>query len=534
MKNVISRRAFLGGVAAAGTSMAALGLTACSPADSSSKEAEPVDSAATNEPEVVSYDPVSAMECDMVVVGGGNSGMSCAMEGAELGLSVVLLEKEVNLGGTLPGTEGMFGCGSQQQLDADIVLPQVHELVKEELVFTNYRTDPIMWTEVISHSGENIDWLASKGAVFSGADDYLGQSKYDTFHWWEGRTGASSAEALAKSVVAAGVNVMTEAPVVDLVVEDGSVVGVYADTADGIVKVRAGAVVLASGGIANDLELLSEKTGWDLSDAIPLYPINNTGDALRMVRAVKAKETAVSLMNVFKVGSIAPTEYLSVGTTMQPVCLFVNKEANRYVCEDLCMEKYFALPTNAMERQDGAFSLVSKDIIDVLENEGCMIGVASVATGQKLEGLGEQLDNAAGVDGAVFKGESIAELAKAMGVDADALEATVSNYNAMCKEGVDAQFGKDAKYLVALETGPFYAVAPSLCVFATMGGIEIDRVGHVLDEQGTPISGLYSSGTVSCILYKETYNYGVSGGMNAYCCYTGRNAARTVAAELQD
>lgn len=99
--------------------------------------------------------------------------------------------------------------------------------------------------------------------------------------------------------------------------------------------------------------------------------------------------------------------------------------------------------------------------------------------------------------------------------------------------GEDLDFGKDAAYLVPLsEEGPYYAIDPVMSFFSTMGGIEVDRQFRVLKEDGSVIPNLYASGTGSCTLYKETYNYNVSGGQNAYCCYSGRQSARNVAAEL--
>ena len=38
--------------------------------------------------------------------------------------------------------------------------------------------------------------------------------------------------------------------------------------------------------------------------------------------------------------------------------------------------------------------------------------------------------------------------------------------------------------------------------------------------------------TILALTYKETYCYIVSGGMNAYCLYSGRNAARVIAGAI--
>lgn len=469
--------------------------------------------------------------CDLVVVGAGIGGLSCAIEAADLGLDVVLLEKEANLGGTLPGTEGIFGLASGLQTERGLEMPEPWQLVQKELEYANYRTDPLLWDDVFAAAGEDVDWLGGMGVTFENVDRYLGQSDYDTFHWWEGETGAGAGAALGE-VAQEKACVMMETPAIDLIVENGKVCGVVAQAADGsTISVHANAVVLAAGGMANDLELLSEKTGMDLSESMSLFPIHCTGDALRMAQAAGAQETPVSVMNVFGVRGHGPNDAIVVAGTLQPTSLIVNEEAERFMAEDLYIKKFFALVTNAWKAQGRVFNVFSAAQVQSWENEGCICGVAAVKAGDRLEGLVAQLeeDAADGTKG-VWSGETLAELAEAMGVDPDALAATVDRYNQRCAEGHDADFGKDEQYLEPLENGPFYAVNPVYSVFATMGGILVDRQMRVLDDAGKPIEGLLSAGSASCGLYKETYCYQVSGGMNAYCCYSGRTAARTAAA----
>ena len=56
----------------------------------------------------------------------------------------------------------------------------------------------------------------------------------------------------------------------------------------------------------------------------------------------------------------------------------------------------------------------------------------------------------------VHHGETIAELAEAMGVDAASLEATVERYNELAAKGVDEDFGKPAKDLLPLSKPPYF------------------------------------------------------------------------------
>ena len=512
-ETTLSRRTFVAGAAAAGAAAALATSASTAHADE------------------------AAYTCDLVVVGAGMAGISACLEAADQGLSVVLVEAAPMFGGTLFGTEGMFGLGSQIHADQNTELPTKLELVNEELAFSNYRTDPLLWGDVFDAAGDDVDWLMGKGAIVERVDNYLGQSAYDTFHWWEGENGVSTAMALGETVTASGVTVLLSTTATELKVADGRVCGIVAQAEDGsALEIDAKAVVLACGGMANNLELLGEKSGMDLSSSVSLFPGCNVGDGQRMALAVGAKETPVCMMNVFTVKGYTATDAVSVGATLQPTALIVNGDGDRFMQEDLQITKFFALVTNSWNAQNDVFSIFDAAFVGRMETEGCICGVAAVHAGDLLAGFAAQLDEAAAAeDPDVFKADTIEELAEALGIDPAHLAATVARYNGLVAAGADEDFGKDPQYLTAtIEQGPFYAVRPSYAVFASIGGVAVDRSMRVIDEAGVPVAGLYSAGTTSCGLYKETYCYAVSGGMNAYCCYAGRTAARTAAAELAE
>lgn len=112
----------------------------------------------------------NSLECDILVLGAGGSGLAAAIRGAELGAKVLVVEKGTEPGGTTVGTEGMFGWGSKLQSDNNIDLPSVAELINEENVYTNYRTDAVLWKNFITSSGKTADWLMENGYAFDRVD----------------------------------------------------------------------------------------------------------------------------------------------------------------------------------------------------------------------------------------------------------------------------------------------------------------------------------------------------------------------------
>ena len=75
---------------------------------------------------------------------------------------------------------------------------------------------------------------------------------------------------------------------------------------------------------------------------------------------------------------------------------------------------------------------------------------------------------------------TIAELAEQIGMDASALEATVTRYNELCEKGEDEDFGKPAEYMIPVEGETYYAfyMAPGSSV--TFGNLQINTGAHVL------------------------------------------------------
>jgi len=104
---------------------------------------------------------------------------------------------------------------------------------------------------------------------------------------------------------------------------------------------------------------------------------------------------------------------------------------------------------------------------------------------------------------------TLAGLAAALGIPADAFVATVAAFNADARQGLDREFGRgtniyqrhlgDAEHrpnpcVAPIETGPFYAVAVYPADLGMSAGLITDELARVLDRDGAPIPGLYACG----------------------------------------
>ena len=93
--------------------------------------------------------------------------------------------------------------------------------------------------------------------------------------------------------------------------------------------------------------------------------------------------------------------------------------------------------------------------------------------------------------------ENLEDLADYIGLNAEALISTITNYNASCAEGADWNFFKSPENLIPLTDGPYYAIAGKLSTDGAFGGILVDSCMRVLTKDGTPFKGLYAAGDIA-------------------------------------
>lgn len=470
------------------------------------------------------------LTADVAVVGSGPSGLAAAVEAAESGLSVVLIEKKGFLGGNVSGTEGMFGYGSKMQAEAGVELPALYTLIEEEMAYTNYRSDALLWKNMLLASGPDIDWLQDHGVEYDRVDTYEDASLFKCFHWWPNRGGASYAAAMSACVEELGVEVLLNTPAYKLIEKDGAVCGVLArntETNDEYV-VNAKAVILCTGGLSNNKELMAEMTGHDTTYTQSQSP--SVGDGLRMAVEVGAGTTPVCALNFPTVSQAGGDAFMTAYQCLPAI----NQNGERFYNESVFAHYFCALYLNALSSQRHSYILVDQNAIERLETgDGLAHGFVFSRPGDKLPNLTAALEEGIANDPLHNKkGETVEELAAAIGADPAVLQATIDRYNEFVAKGVDEDFGKDPEDLFEIGAGPYYALELCRYYVTSIGGINIDIDNRVLTAEDEPIPGLYSAGVDSCELYQETYNYQLSGGMMAYNTYSGRNAVQTILKDI--
>jgi len=139
------------------------------------------------------------------------------------------------------------------------------------------------------------------------------------------------------------------------------------------------------------------------------------------------------------------------------------------------------------------------------------------------------------------KAPTFAQLAKKIGMSPEGLETTMKQYNDIAQKGGPDPLGKMEKRFKPQVKAPFYALDCSLKNFSdtltklslpvaaiTLGGLVInEETGQVKRKDGSVIEGLYAAGRNAVGLCSNAYF--ASGTSIADCVFGGRRAARHAA-----
>jgi fumarate reductase flavoprotein subunit len=479
-------------------------------------------------------------EYDLVVVGGGGSGKSAALTAAQEGLRVAMLEKMPDTGGTSIFAEGTTAFESSEQ-KARTAPPGKHFPTREEgfrryTEYSHHRANPDVVRMQVDNTAESIDILKSMGIVYTDVTIYAYDQPHElyTFHRPDG-LGERVQEVLLRACINAGVDIFTSTPAKKIIMHNGAVAGVQAlDSKGNIMNIGCKAAIIATGGFGNNPEMVKKYSWIKTADyTYQCVPTENTGDGLTMALEVGADtESLGALMIIPCARTKTLTSHVS-GAGSQPV-LWVNKTGRRFANEEVAMSFADAGNTIAKQPEGVVYAIIDSDTVKHLMEDGSDIGLGDfIEYHMKLTRLQTELDQDV-AEGIAFKGGTIEELGKAIGLDASLFSTTVAEYNDACDKGYDPLFFKPAKFLRSVRKGPFYAINMAPSVLVSVGGIRVNGNLQVTDKDYQPIPGLYAVGMDASGLFGDTYNLDVPGTANGFAHASGRVAARHVIKTLRE
>jgi fumarate reductase flavoprotein subunit len=472
---------------------------------------------------------VSATEADVAVIGSGASGLAAALTAAEGGARVIMFEKQRTPGGTSNFFEGMFAVESKMQREHYIDYSR-DQAFKNIMEYSHWKANPRLVRAIVDESAGTISWLQQQGVEFTGVTINMPRSPR-TYHIVSG-SGLTVVKTLVTKGKEKGVDLRLGTPVKRILKEGGRITGVLVEGDSDDIRVKAKAVVIASGGFANNKEWIRKYTGFDLGkNLIPVGNVDKFGDGIRMAWEVGAAEEGISVVELYRAGPITTEIGGQVEwPTVQPD-LWVNPRGERFCDESVAFYDTSVGNVNAKYKEGYTFSIFDDSIIQRLMERGIDKGVnVRTLSGSKPLNFSKEFEilfEKGNTD--VFVADSVEELAGKLGMDASVLKSTIDEYNGFCEKKHDDLFAKDPKYLWPLKGPKFYAVKAHTVTLGTMGGIKINHRTEVIDKKENVIPGLYAAGFDAGGMYGDSYHVSVASGSSVgFAFNSGRIAGKNV------
>ena len=229
---------------------------------------------------------------DVIVVGSGGSGLAAAVSAAENGLSVVVLEKQPELGGSTGIAIGSFTANrTRYQLKAGIEdTPAAHNEdagkfpAPEEEVKCNYDLRGFFLTK----AADTMEWLIGKGISFYGPSPEP-PNRVPRMHNVVPNAKAYIAILQAELLRNRGI-ILSNAKVRELVLSGNRVTGVLVEIGGKLLEFDAKrGVVLAAGGYTNNSDMISQFKGDNSYNLIEGINPHEKGDGHQLAQKAGAK-----------------------------------------------------------------------------------------------------------------------------------------------------------------------------------------------------------------------------------------------------
>lgn len=466
------------------------------------------------------------MQPDIIVIGGGGSGLSAAISAAEAGARVLVLEKNPQPGGTTACSIGSISAtGTPHQKRLGIV-DNPHAHFEDMALFNEKESarkqDNAALSRILADNvPETFRWLSSAGIEFFGPSEEQ-PHRHPRMHNVMPNSRAYIYH-LVRLARRRGVEILTNSCALRFLTERDEVVGVeyLRDGRKAEIRARR-AVVLASGDYAGDPEFRKQFMGEDVARLEPINP-TNTGDGHRMAVQLGAK---ILNPELYSGGMRFVRPANPPWTARLPPYKWLMRSANialRVMPESVVRRLLMGFLTTVLvptpklytagaiivNKKGQRFADETKGMPFTLANQPEATGyiLFDGAIGEKFSKWPNYISTAPGVAYAFLKdyrknrpdlyhqADTLEELARQLGIPASTLATTVAAYNGSngtrgTQEGLPARGDR-----AALTRGPWYALGPCRnFIHYTDGGLAINDGFQVLRDNGTPIPRLFAAG----------------------------------------
>ncbi len=452
---------------------------------------------------------------DVVILGAGCAGLTAALEAADKGATVAVLDKMFGPFGNTIYAGGHFNATNTFVQKRDGMTDTNEEFYKDMMTVSQGRGDPELTRMYVEKSGEVIQWLTDRAGIKWKKMHKEPWPATTRSHVVDGPLLPGGSQLTQQLLDACGamknITFFYNTKAIELLKTPAlRCTGVRAlnDKGEIIDFTAKGGVIVATGGFHANKEMVCRYMGGGAA----WMPLRGSG-ALTGENITLTQPFFPQYVNMdqYHGGPIhGPSK--ANPSIMVNYGIVVDKKANRILDE---VNTYVAvakmLPN--LTPDNWAFIVIDQQVVNV----------PTVAS---------RIKRYEKAKAPIYKGNTIAELAAAMGVPAKVLEQTVKGYNEAVKAGKAADLTppntlKDAPLLTK---PPFLAFPFQGGMTATFGGPKISPKAEVLNTEGKAVPGLYAAGNaIGGIFY---YDYIVGSQLTAAVIW-GRVAGVEAAARAK-
>ncbi|PRY60181.1 fumarate reductase flavoprotein subunit [Vreelandella songnenensis] len=409
----------------------------------------------------------------LLIIGGGACGLVAALAAQEAGIELAVLERDALPRGSTAMSSGFIPAANTRFQKALGVNDTPAEMAADIQRKNGHEADPAIVDVLATRSGPVIEWLAEQHRLpFELVEGFLYPGHtHLRMHATPRRTGEELMGALLGAVETAGVDILTQARVVDLHVDDARRVrGVTLERPDGSREtIGCDALILACNGYGGNPELVDRHIP-SLKHALYYGHEGNQGDALLWGQAMGVSTKDLGACQGH--GSLAtPHQTLISWAVMMQGGIQVNVQGARFSNEhggySEQAAKVLAQPDkiawNVFDERIHASMLAFEDYRNAFEA------------------------------GAVRRFERLNEMAAGLNLPLAALENTFAAMEQHADQKTVDTFGRRFEPSLLLAP-PYYAIRVTGALFHTQGGLEINPQARVLTPQGQALPNLFAAG----------------------------------------
>jgi fumarate reductase flavoprotein subunit len=447
------------------------------------------------------------VETDILVAGSGGAGLTAALTAADRQLQVTVLEKSEELGGTTAMSGGSIVAAGSPLQEAAGIEDDPEQLVTDLLKKSHGECPPEQAETIAEESGRTVEWIIDDlGWNMTVNTGPYGRIGHQTFrrHWLQDsdgeimRDGGFLVDKLSARAREQGVELLTETPVTDLVRDGERIVGVVAGK-DRNEYIRAGAVLLASGGFGANPELRRRHCP-KAEGLLFAGTETNDGDSVRWGEELDA--SMVNMTGFLATGSYTYPESVHYPWALSKEGAFaVNENGEEFI--DVRSASYSGFAAAMIDQPDGfGYLLFDQYALDKMLDDPSVTYID--------ECMEEDVFESGGTIGAV---------AADLNLDPETVTATFRDVNRARHRKLHP---------------PFYGTAVQPALNITQGGLETDTNGAVLRTDGDPIRGLYAGGAAAVGLSGAQPDGYLSGNGLLHALNSGRIMGRFAADRLTE